>query len=61
MISFNFLSILFSANEKIGRYFILVTQNLLILTLKEGKEVLLDQSGFTEGDEATVMAVFLRK
>lgn len=37
------------------------TQNLLILTLKEGKEVLLDRGGFTEGDEATVMAVFLRK
>lgn len=37
------------------------TRNLLILTLKEGKEVLLDRSGFTEGDESTVMAVFLRK
>lgn len=37
------------------------TQNLLILTLKEGKEVLLDRGGFTEGDESTVMAVFLRK
>ncbi len=37
------------------------TQNLLILTLKEGKEVLLDRNGFTEGDEAAVMAVFLRK
>ncbi len=37
------------------------TQNLLILTLKEGKEVLLDRNGFTEGDESAVMAVFLRK
>lgn len=37
------------------------TQNLLILTLKEGKEVLLDRNGFTAGDESAVMAVFLRK
>ncbi len=37
------------------------TQNLLILTLKEGKEVLLDRNGFTEGDEAAIIAVFLRK
>lgn len=37
------------------------TQNLLILTLKEGREVLLDRNGFAEGDESTVMAVFLRK
>lgn len=37
------------------------TQNLIILTLKEGREVLLDRNGFTEGDESTVMAVFLRK
>lgn len=37
------------------------TRNLLILTLKEGKEVLLDRSGFTSGGEAAVMAAFLRK
>lgn len=37
------------------------TPNLLILTLKERREVLLDRSGFTEGDESAVMAVFLRK
>ena len=37
------------------------TRNLLILTLKEGKEVLLDRNGFIEGGESAVMAVFLRR
>ena len=37
------------------------TRNLMILTLKEGKEVLLDRSGFTTGGEADVAAKFLRR
>lgn len=37
------------------------TRNLLILTLKEGKEVVLDRGGFSEGGEADVMAIFLRR
>lgn len=37
------------------------THNLLILTLKDNKEVLLDRNGFTEGSEEAVLAMILRK